>query len=78
LGNACFLEVKSPRLTAPIAAKHPTVSPELRCPAVAGVKAAEPFLPDQLAWRLEEVRIALIPMAGSVCLTIGKKRCRDP
>src|SRR5690554_2789021 len=45
--------VTGPRLPAPMTVTRELVSRELRCPAVAGVKSTQPFLANQLTWRLD-------------------------
>ena len=49
--------VTGPRLPAPMTVTRQLVSRELRCPAIAGVQAAQPLLAHEFARCLEEVRI---------------------
>ena len=49
--------VKKPRLPAPMTVTRQLVSRKLRCPAIAGVQAAQPLLAHELARGLEEVWI---------------------
>jgi len=49
--------VTRPRLPAPMTVTRQLISRELRCPAIAGVQAAQPLLTHELARGLEEVGI---------------------